>query len=186
MEKKNVKEVTEQKATKVAFDYKALAESIEKAFKSNKNVDVAVDTKLEKGPQNTCEADYRYIHFYNPGTTKNMFGLYIKKNVAKFAVASSLAAVLDKSLTVQPVVKKNKKGEERVAYLVVSCEYDKIPATAEKIIEAYQNRPKTEKKSAPKQKAEKKPAAEKKVPAKKAEPKKNIAKRPAKKAVATA
>lgn len=185
MEKKNVKEVTEQKATKVVFDYKALAESIEKAFKSNKTVDVVVDTKLEKGPQNTCEADYRYIHFYNPGTTKNMFGLYIKKNVAKFAVAASLASVLDKSLTVQPVIKKNKKGEERVAYLVVSCGYTDIQSTAEKIIAAYQNRPKTEKKVAEK-KVEKKPATEKKSTAKKAEPKKNIAKRPVKKAVATA
>ena len=182
MENKTVKEVTKKEA-KVAFDYKALAESIEKAFKSNKSVDVVVDTKLEKGPQNTCEADYRYIHFYNPGTTKNMFGLYIKKNVAKFAVASYLAGVLDKSLTVTPVVKKNKSGEARTAYLVVSCAYADIQTTAEKIISAYQSNPKvkTEKKA----KAEK-PAAEKKSTAKKAEPKKSIAKRPAKKAVATA
>lgn len=183
MEKKNVK-VAENKVAekKVAFDYKALAESIEKAFKTDKTVDVIADTNLEKGPQNTTEPEYRYIHFYRPGTQKNMFGLYIKpKNEARFAVANKLAAYLDKSLNVVPFVKKI-AGEEKTAYLIVTCEYDQIADTAKKIVAAYQSipakaeKPKKAEKSEPKQKAEKKPAAKKN----------NVAKRPAKKAVATA
>lgn len=180
MEKKSVatKVAEKKEVKKVAFDYKALAESVEKAFKTDKTVDVIADTNLEKGPQNTTEPEYRYIHFYKPGTQKNMFGLYIKpKNEARFAVANKAGAYLDKSLTVNPFVKGDK-----TAYLIVTCGYEDIADTAKKIVAAYQSIPVAEKKakkSEPKQTtkpAEKKPAAKKN----------NVAKRPAKKAVATA
>lgn len=148
---------------KVAVDYKALAESVEKAFKADKTVDVIADSNLEY-PKSMTEPEYRYIHFYIPGTEKNMFGLYIKHDRALFAVSSSVE--LDKSLNAQPVIKNvtNKETGEKsskTAYILVTCKFDEIADTAKKIIAAYQAKPAkkaAEKKVGPKKAAEKKPA----------------------------
>lgn len=164
MAKTNVAEKVTEKKVAQKIDYKALAESIENAFKSDKTVDVVADTKKDY-PKSMTENDYRYIHFYNPGTEKNMFGLYIKSNAAKFAVANNVGEYLDKGLTVSPVEKKI-KGEKKIAYLVVSCPHTDIVDTAKKIISAYQSKPA----KAEKTKAEK--------PEKKAEPKKVVEKKP--------
>lgn len=154
------------KAEKPKANYKALAESVEKAFKSDKTVDVVADTKMST-PKSNIEDEYKYIHFFNPGTEKNMFGCYIQTaTTTKFAVSTKVQEYLDKSLNVKPVVKKV-KGVERVAYLVVECGNDAIVETAKKIIPAYQQMilakatKKAEKAKAEKPKTEKKPAAKK-------------------------
>ena len=150
MAKTDVKVAEKKVAVAPKIDYKALAENIESAFKSDKTVDVVADTKRDY-PKSMTENDYRYIHFYNPGTEKNMFGLYIKSNAAKFAVATNVSQYLDKGLSISPVEKKI-KGEKKTVYVVVSCPHTEIVDTAKKIIAAYQSKP--EKKLEPK--AEKK------------------------------
>ena len=168
-DKKVTKTVSAAKATQQAeqskpkTDYKALAESIENAFKSDKTVDVVADTKKEY-PKSMTENDYRYIHFYNPGTEKNMFGLYIKSNAAKFAVATNVSQYLDKGLSISPVEKKI-KGEKKVAYVVVSCPHTDIVDTAKKIISAYQSKPEKKSESKAEKRVEKSTA--KKTTAKK-------------------
>lgn len=133
----NTTSAEKPKVEKPKADYKALAESVEKAFKADKTVDVVADTKLEN-PKSNIEDEYKYIHFYNPGTEKNMFGCYIQTaTTTKFAVSTKVQEYLDKSLTVKPVVKKV-KGVERTAYLVVECKNEDIVETAKKIIPAYQ------------------------------------------------
>lgn len=132
------KAVEEKKVVKT--NYKELAESIEAAFKTNKAVDVVADTKLQD-PKALSEDDFRYIHFYKAGTTKNMFGCYlIGKGKVRYALSLSVAEFLDKGLTVKPV--ERKKGEEkRLVAIDVICEMQDAVSVAEKIIAAYQSIP---------------------------------------------
>lgn len=185
------KTVETKKVTKATVDFKALCESTEDAFGKIDTVDVIADTNLPKGPKYTTVAEWRMVHFYKPGTDKDMFQLIMNSKGATFIVRNKAIEYLDKTLTKNPVEKKvTVKGEKvvRVIHHEVTCDLKDIVATAKKIVTAYQSipveEPKTKKKaekaiSAEPKKAEKKPAP------KKAEPKKNIAKRP-KKAVATA
>ena len=162
--KEVAKKEVKKEAVKVAYDFKALAESMENAFKADKRVDVVADTKLPKGPQNTTEAEWRYVHFYNPGTEKNIFGCYVQtKDYTKFSMCLKVEPFLDKSLKTEKVMKKV-KGEKKPVYLVVSCPNADVIPTAKKILEGFEKY----RAAAPaKKQTEKKPAAEKK-----AEPKK--------------
>ena len=177
------KEVAEKKAAaKVAYDFKALAESMENAFKADKRVDVVADSKLPRGPQNTTEAEWRYVHFYNPGTEKNMFGCYVQtKEYTKFSMPLKVEPYLDKSLKVEQVMKKIKDVKKPV-YLVVSCPNADVITTAKKILEAFEKyraaapaKKVAEKKAEPKQ--EKKAPAEKKPAPKQTTAKKTTAKK---------
>lgn len=175
MENKTVKEVVK----KQVVDFKALAESVEDAFGKIDTVDVIADSNLPKGPKYTTLAEYRMVHFYKPGTEKDMFQLINNTKGAKFIVTAKVAEFLDKSIEFKP---SNR-------YILVLTKAEDIVDTAKKIISAYQSIPAKEPK--PKKKTEKaiseKKTTEKKSAEKKPAAKKNItAKRPAKKAVATA
>ena len=166
--------------TKVAVDYKALAESIEKAFKADKSVDVVTDTRMEN-PRAMTEPEYRYIHFYNPGTEKNLFGMYIVgKNRVRFALNLKVEEFLDAGLEKRPVEKKI-KGEKRKVAVDVYCEIQDAVEVAKKIIAAYQSIPVKEKTPAKEKKsevkAEKKPSTKKKVSEKKVTTKKTTTKK---------
>lgn len=169
MEKTNVatKEVKTVEAVKTArpkTDYKSVAEKMEKAFKDIKSVDVIADTNLEN-PKSDSYTEYTYIHFFNPGTKKDMFGCYlIGKNRTRFALSLSVEDKLE-GLDVTPV-EKNIKGEKKKVAVDVICANEDAVVVAKKIISAYQQ----SKKTAETPKAEKKPVSEKK-PAAKAEKK---------------
>lgn len=196
MEKKNVENtvVENRVATKKAtIDFKALAEGVENAFGKIDTVDVIADSNLPKGPKYTTVAEYRLVHFYKPGTDKDMFQLITNSKGATFIVRNKAIEYIDKALTIKPIEKKiTVKGEkvQKVIHHEVSCDLQDIADIAKKIISAYQSIPVVEKKKAePKKKSE--PKAEKKATEKKPAAKKNnVAKRPAKKtapkAVATA
>lgn len=145
---------------KVAVDYKALAEGIEKAFAKSKDVDVVADTKQDD-PKALSESDYRYIHFYKAGTEKNLFGCYlIGKQKVRFALNLAVEEFLDKDLEVKPVIKAKKKGEEKRKIAVdVICDIQDAAEVAKKIITAYQQIPgkaaKAEKKAETKEPAAK-------------------------------
>ena len=175
--KEVAKKEVKKEAVKVAYDFKALAESMENAFKADKRVDVVADSKLPRGPQNTTEAEWRYVHFYNPGTEKNMFGCYVQtKEYTKFSMPLKVESYLDKSLKVEQVI-KTVNGKKKPVYLVVSCPNADVIATAKKILEGFEKyraatpakaekkkaEPKAEKKPAPKQTTAKKTTAKKVV-----------------------
>lgn len=156
---KTVAPKTEKKAVekKPKADYKAIAETVEKAFKSDKTVDVIADTNMEF-PRSTTEDDYKYIHFFKPGTEKNMFGCYIQTaTTTKFAITGKVVEYLDKSVKATPVVKKI-KDVEKIAYYVVECKNEEIVDVAKKIIPAYQQMVLAKPKKAEKTKATEKKA----------------------------
>ena len=179
--KEVAKKEVKKAATKVAYDFKALAESMENAFKADKRVDVVADSKLPRGPQNTTEAEWRYVHFYNPGTEKNMFGCYVQtKEYTKFSMPLKVEPYLDKSLKVEQVI-KTVKDKKKPVYLVVSCPNGDVIATAKKILEGFEKyraaipeKKKAEPKAEKKAPAEKKPAAKKQTTAKKTTAKKVV------------
>ena len=159
--KEVAKKEVKKEAVKVAYDFKALAESMENAFKADKRVDVVADSKLPRGPQNTTEADWRYVHFYNPGTEKNMFGCYVQtKEYTKFSMPLKVESYLDKSLKIEQVI-KTVNGKKKPVYLVVSCPNADVIATAKKILEGFEKYRAATPAKAEKKKAE--PKAEKKV-----------------------
>ena len=166
-EKKAVKTTapkTEKKAVeqKPKADFKAIAENVEKAFKTDKSVDVIADSNMEY-PRSTTEGDYKYIHFFNPGTEKNMFGCYIQTaTTTKFAITGKVVEFLDKSVKAVPVV-KTVKGVTKTAYYVVECKNEDIVDVAKKIIPAYQQMvlTKTKKPAEKKAKATEKKSTEK-------------------------
>ena len=134
---KSVEKKAEPKTEKPKADYKAIAENVEKAFKSDKTVDVIADSNMEY-PRSTTEGDYKYIHFFNPGTEKNMFGCYIQTaTTTKFAISNKVVEYLDKLVKAVPVVKKI-KDVEKTTYYVVECKNEEIVDIAKKIIPAYQ------------------------------------------------
>lgn len=120
-------------------DYKAIAENIEKAFKADKSVDVIADTNREY-PKSVTYTDYSFIHFYNPGTEKDMFQLYITGKSGKFLIRKSAAEFLDKSIEQKPA-EKTVKGEKKIIHIEVKCPVEAVPEVAKKIIAAYQSVP---------------------------------------------
>ena len=129
------KKPAEKKAEpKPKADYRAIAESIEKAFKADKNVDVIADSNREY-PKSVTYTDYSFIHFYNPGTEKDMFQLYITGKSGKFIIKGTAADYLDKSVEYTP---SNR-------YILVKCPIDLIPEVAKKVIAACQSIPAKEK-----------------------------------------
>lgn len=182
------KKAVEKKEVK-KFDYKAVAEATEKAFKSDARVEVIADTNKEN-PSALAYDDYKFIHFYTPGTEKDLFQLYISKKGAKFIIRLAAADYLDKSVErkVEEKTITNKAGEKqkKPIHVTVQCPIEAISDVAGKIIDAYASIPAKEPKA--KKKAEKKTAEPEKVVEKKAEPKKEpkkatVAKRPEKKVV---
>lgn len=169
--------------------YQMVAENVEKAFKADKRVDVIADTRLENPA--SIYPEFSYIHFFKPGTEKNMFGCYMQgKNKTRFAVSNKLVAYLDQSLKAFPNIKKvkDKTGNlvEKTTFYIVECADEEVVGVGQKILEAYTQMiaatPVKPEKKAKEKKAEE-PKAEKK-PETKAETKKaTVAKRPAKKAV---
>ena len=142
---KTVAPKTEKKVA-VKTDYKAVAENIEKAFKADKRVDVIADSNREY-PKSVTYTDYSFIHFYNPGTEKDMFQLYITGKSGKFIIKGTAADYLDKTVEYTP---SNR-------YILVKCPIDLIPEVADKVIVACQSVPAKEKPA----KAEKKSAEKK-------------------------
>ena len=173
--------VVETKVAKV--DRKTLAERIEAAFKKNSSVDVIADTNLEN-PTGMSYEEYRFIHFYKPGTQKDLFQLYITGNSGTFYVRTKVAEFLGKDVEKVPSMKKQKNGEVKVNLYLIKAPIDDVPAVAEKILDACTKsdeavaKIKAEKeaakeakkaeKQATKEKAEKetKPEPKKKAPAK--------------------
>lgn len=122
--------------TKVArVDRKTLAERIEAAFKKNSSVDVIADTNLEN-PTGMSYEEYRFIHFYKPGTQKDLFQLYITGNSGTFYVRTKVAEFLGKDVEKVPSMKKQKNGEVKVNLYLIKTPIDDVPAVAEKILEA--------------------------------------------------
>ena len=159
MAKKEV-QVVETKAAKV--DKKVLAESIEKAFKDNKVVDVIADTNLEN-PTGLSYEDYRFIHFYRKGTQKDLFQLYITGKTGEFFVRKQAAEFLGEDVEKKPATKKI-KGEVKVIHVIVKAPIDTVPAVAEKIMAAcVENDKALEKARAEKAEAKKKAKTEKKA-----------------------
>jgi len=175
MENKTAKKVVAKAVDKKEvkkFDYKAVAESFEAAFKNDARVTVIADTKLENPKSNTY-SDYTYVHFFKSGTQKDMFGCYlIGKGRTRFALSLAVAEYI-KGLPVQPVEKKI-KGEKKLVAIDVICANEDAVNVANTIIEAYASIPvKSKKEIAEKSepKKEKKPATSKKA---------TVAKHPAK------
>ena len=180
MAKKEV-QVVETKAAKV--DRKVLAESIEKAFKDNKVVDVIADTNLEN-PTGLSYEDYRFIHFYRKGTTKDLFQLYITGKTGEFYVRKQAAEFLGEDVEKRNATKKI-KGEVKVIHVIVKAPIDTVPAVADKILVACAENDKAlEQKKAEKAEAKKKAKEEKKAE-KKAKVEEKPKKAPANKTEAT-
>ena len=141
---KTEKKPAEKKAEpKPKTDYKAVAESLEAAFKSDKTVDVIADTN-KQNPKSVTYTEYTYIHFYKKGTEKDLFGCYlIGKGRTRFALNLAVEDQLT-GLDVTPVEKKI-KGEKKKVAVDVICKNEDAVVVAKKIIAAYQNIPAKEK-----------------------------------------
>ena len=178
--------VVETKVAKV--DRKALAESIEKAFAGSKVTDVIADTNLDT-PTGMSYEEYRFIHFYKPGTRKDLFQLYINGKTGMFYVRNAVAECLAEDVEKTPALKKQKNGEMKINLYIVKTPIETVPEVANKILDACaksdaaleQKKAEKEaaKKAAKEQKAKEKEAkaqakkdAEQKVEPKKATPKK--------------
>ena len=180
--------VVETKVAKV--DRKTLAERIEAAFKKNSSVDVIADTNLEN-PTGMSYEEYRFIHFYKPGTQKDLFRLYITGNSGTFYVRTKVAEFVGKDVEIVPSMKKQKNGEVKVNLYLIKAPIDDVPAVAEKILEACAkndemvNKIKAEKEAKKvEKKATKKEAEEVKTEPKKKAPAKTQAKEQKEKKVA--
>ena len=174
MAKKNVEAqvvtentVVEKKVTekKVKVSLEQISAKVEADFKTNKVVDVIADTRLET-PTATSYDDYKFVHFRTKGTTKDMFQLYLGGNKSKFIATIRVAEFLDKDMDATPTGRKDKDGNEKLAYVIVKCPTENVSEIAGKIIEAFSKIPTVE----PKVK-EKKPSTKKKAETKKTEAK---------------
>lgn len=133
MSKTTTKEVVKKEVKKV--DYKAVAESLEKSFKTDKRVDVIADTRLEEPA--SIYPEYSYVHFFKPGTKKNMFGCYMQgKNKTRFAISNKLVGFVDPGLKAFPNI-KTVKGEKKTTFYIVECANDDVVGVGQKILEGY-------------------------------------------------
>ena len=168
--------------TKVArIDRKTLAENIEAAFKKNSLVDVIADTNLEN-PTGISYEEYRFIHFYKPGTQKDLFQLYITGTSGTFYVRTKVAEFIDPAIEKVPSMKKQKNGEVKVNLYLIKVLIDDVPKVAEKILEACTKSDEAIAKAKTDKEAEKQAKKEEKQAAKKEVTEKAIEEKPKKKA----
>lgn len=133
MSKTTTKEVTKKEVKRV--DYKAVAENLEKAFKANKSVEVIADTRLDEPA--SIYPEYSYVHFFKPGTKKNMFGCYMQgKNKTRFAISNKLVGFVDPGLKAFPNI-KTVKGEKKTTFYIVECANADVVGVGQKILDAY-------------------------------------------------
>ena len=166
----------------VKVSKKEVAESIEKAFKNNKMMDVIADTNLEN-PTGLSYEDYRFIHFYKKGTTKDLFQLYLTGKTGTFYIRTKVAEHLGEDVEKTPAMKKQKDGSMKVNLFLVKAPIETIPAVAERILDACieneklveqskaEKEAKKSEKAETEKKATKEKVAEKKAPATKAKEK---------------
>ena len=128
-------------------------------------VDVIADTNLET-PTALSYEEYRFIHFYRKGTTKDLFQLYITGKTGEFFVRKQAAEFLGDDVEKKPAMKKI-KGEQKVIHVIVKCPIDTVPAVAEKILVACAENDKLVAQQKEAKEAEKKAAKKEKAEAKK-------------------
>ena len=89
-----------------------------------------------------------------------MFQLYLGGSKSKFIVTIKVAEFLDKDMDATPTGRKDKEGNEKLAYVIVKCPTENVTEVAGKIIEAFSKiptvepKPKKEKKAAKTEKSE--------------------------------
>lgn len=121
----------------VKLDLKELSSEVEKHFTNNKVVDVIADTRLDNPTALTYD-DYKFLHFYKKGTTKDLFQGYLGKTCT-FIIRTSVSEFLGEDVVTKEIHKKV-KGEDKVIHIEVKCPIDTVNEVAEKIIEACQQR----------------------------------------------
>lgn len=134
-EKKPVAEKKPEKQKTPKVSLKDAATKVEADFKTNPTLDVIADTNLEN-PTAISYDDYKFIHFYNKGTTKDLFQLYLGARVSTFIIRTKAAQFLGKDVEATPAEKKV-NGEKKVIHVLVKCPTENVSEVAVKIIEAY-------------------------------------------------
>ena len=127
------KKTEKQKTPKVSL--KDIATKVEADFKKSQTLDVIADTNLET-PTAISYADYKFVHFYNKGTTKDLFQLYLGARVSTFIIRTKAAQFLGKDVEATPAEKKV-NGEKKVIHVLVKCPTENVTDVANKIVEAY-------------------------------------------------
>lgn len=114
-EKAEVKPAVE-KPVVPKFDKKAFGTSLIQAFSGNDTIDMVFDTELEEGVRATNEPDYKYIHIFRKGTTKNCFQAYISSNGLRYVVGKNIDALIpeNEKFVKEPVEKP--KGSGKISY----------------------------------------------------------------------
>lgn len=136
-----VNEVVEAKVEVAPkFDKQAFIKSIQESFKSD-TLELVADSELEDGPRATNEADWRYVHIFKKGTTKNCYQLYLDSKKGTFVVGKALHEIMAaegytvaESFTaeIKPVMKK-----EKLAYYIYKVDHSQILTTLGMLEQVY-------------------------------------------------
>lgn len=136
---------TETKATKAVaekpvvpkFDKKAFGTELIKAFSKNDTVDMVFDTELEEGVRATNEPDYKYIHIFRKGTTKNCFQAYISSNGLRYVVGKNIDALIpeNEKFVKEPVEKP--KGSGKISYYNYRVAHENAVEVLTLLIDTY-------------------------------------------------
>lgn len=173
---KKVEKTVEPKAPK--FDRKAYGSALIKNFKSDA-VTLAFDTDFQDGPRATSENDYRYIHVFRKGTTKNCFQMYTSSQNVQIVVGKNIDALMpeSKKYTKKAITKAGKLSY--YVYIIPTEKSEDVLSTLQALVDAYkkhvaagEEKKAAEEKAKTEKQAEKKAKAEAKKVEKPAKPKK--------------
>lgn len=114
--KAEAKKPVEKKPATPKFSNKDFGTTVIDAFKDSPVVDLVFDTELQEGPRATGENDYRYIHIFRKGTTKNCFQAYISSTGIIYVVGKNIDALIPANPMINREAVEKPKGSGKVSY----------------------------------------------------------------------
>lgn len=139
----------EPKKEVVKFDKKAYGTKLIESFK-NDTVDLVFDSDFvddkKGGPRAEAMNDYKYIHVFRKGTTKNCFQIYLSSKAVTIVVGKNINLLMPES---EKYVKQGVVKQGKLSYYNYLVKHDDVVEVLTSLVEAYkQNNEQAAKKKA--------------------------------------
>lgn len=119
------------------FDTKAYGQKLISEFRSD-TVDLVFDSDFvddkKGGPRAEAMNDYKYIHVFRKGTTKNCFQIYLTSKIVTIVVGKNINALMPDS---DKYVKSAVIKQGKLSYYNYQVKHDNVVEVLTALVEAY-------------------------------------------------
>lgn len=119
------------------FDNKAYGQKLISEFRSD-TVDLVFDSDFvddkKEGPRAEALSEYKYIHVFRKGTTKNCFQIYLTSNAVTIVVGKNINALMPDS---DKYVKRAVIKQGKLSYYNYQVKHENAVEVLTALVEAY-------------------------------------------------